>query len=170
MTIPPKRLNLDRPIATIVPQQNRLAQSLSRERRVLAKRGASEAALARFDQLRVFSTPNPSNIVRWTRGGFARSSTSTWTPSMRPSNSATIQLSGVDQLRSATQPKRRRCRGELRGAPLRGALGYAFNDRDAKVRRARFRSAEVRRLPRGVKADPCDLHGLHPFGRAPLSR
>jgi hypothetical protein len=68
MTIPSKRLNLDRPIVTIVPQQNRLAQSLSRERRVLAKRGASEAALARFDQLRVFSTPNPSNIVPMDQG------------------------------------------------------------------------------------------------------
>jgi len=31
-------LRLDRPIVTIVAQQNRLAQGLSRERRVLAKR------------------------------------------------------------------------------------------------------------------------------------
>ena len=44
------------------------------------------------------------HIFRWTKGGFARSSTSTWTRFMRPLNSATIQVSKASRWRSAIRP------------------------------------------------------------------
>jgi hypothetical protein len=61
------------------------------------------------------------------------------------------------------------CCRELRGTTLWGSLRDAFDRRDAEVPRARVRRAEVRRLPRRLATDPCDLQGLYALGRAALS-
>jgi hypothetical protein len=50
------------------------------------------------------------------------------------------------------------------------ALGNAVDGRNAEVRGAGVRPAEVRRLSRGVATGPCDLQGVHPLGRAALAR
>ena len=44
--------------------------------------------------------------LRWTKGGFARSSTSTWTRSMRRWSSATIRACAANRSRLAASPER----------------------------------------------------------------
>jgi DNA polymerase-4 len=51
---------------------------------------------------------------------------------------------------------------EARRFGVRSAMPSTIANEE--VRRPRFRPAKVRRLSCGVTADPCDLHGIHPFG------
>src|SRR5580698_5599974 len=56
------------------------------------------------DAIEVDDLSNQVPHLRWTKGEFARSSTSTWTRSMRRWSNATIRLSRASRWRSAIRP------------------------------------------------------------------
>ena len=80
----------------------------------------------------------------------ARSSISTWTPSMRRWSSGTIRTCAANPSPwAAPRTRRRRCR-ELRGARVRGPLGHAVGHRQAPMSRPDFREAALRGLQGGL--------------------
>ena len=108
------------------------------------------AARLNQNSLRCKATPAPP----------ARSSMSTWTLSMRRSNSAMTRASKASRSRSAGAI----AAWSLRRATKRGrwrALRHAVGHRQAAVPGADLRQAAVRRLSRGVAADPRDLRRLY---------
>ena len=69
------------------------------------------------------STSHPGvSCLRWTKDGFAKSSTSTWTRSMRRSSNATIRPSRASRWRSAIRPN---AASLLRRAMRREVSGFA---------------------------------------------
>src|ERR1700729_4229957 len=81
---------------------------------------SSELVLS--DSIEVVDLCSQVPQLRWTKGGFARSSTSTWTLSTRRWSNATIRLLGAGQWQSAIRPN---AASSLRQAMRREASEFA---------------------------------------------
>src|ERR1700729_3834073 len=108
---------------------------------------SSELVLS--DSIEVVDLCSQVPHLRWTKGGFARSSTSTWTRFMRRWSNATIRPLKASLWRSAIRPD---AESLLRRATRREVSEFARRcRRPSEVRRTRFCPAKVRRLPRSVQ-------------------
>ncbi len=80
---------------------------------------------------------------------------------MRPLSNAMTPLCGNARRRRPRGPARLGRGRQLRGPPVRRALGAAVRHGDAQMPRTRLCAAPLRRLPDGLPADPRHLRKIH---------